>query len=101
MFSVYKTVHPPTGIDISVHCNFFNSKEQNLVIASANRLQIYKFNPDHAKNKKLKLECVETFSLYGTITAMKSCRYGSMTKDALVLVFGDAKVIYYRINNNT
>ena len=94
MFSVYKTVHPPTGIDLSIHCNFFNSKDQNLVIASANRLHVYKFNPDHTKNKKLKLECVETFNFYGTITAIKCCRYGSMTKDALILVFSDAKVFF-------
>ena len=92
MFSVYKTVHPPTCIDISVSCYFLNSKEQNLIIASANKLQIFKFNPDQNKNKKLKLECVETYNLYGTILAMKSCRYGPMTKDALILVFADAKV---------
>lgn len=92
MFSVYKTVHPPTGIDNSVFCYFINSKEQNLIISNANRLQIFRLNPDLNKQKKQKLECIETFNFYGNIVAMKSCRYGSMTKDALVLAFDDAKV---------
>lgn len=92
MFSIYKTLHPPTGIDNSVFCNFVSSKEQNLIVSSANKLQIFRLNPESSKNKKLNLECVDTFHLYGNISCMKSCRYGSMVKDALILAFEDAKV---------
>lgn len=95
MFTVFKTVHPPTGIDCSVYCNFLSAKEQNLITASGSKLQVYRFNVDpNSKANKLKLECFETFNFYGTICCMKSCRYGLMQKDALVLAFSDAKVLF-------
>ncbi len=93
MFSVYKTVHPPTSIENSVYCHFINSHEQNLITSSANRLQVYRLIADYSSSsKKLKLECIETFTLYGHICSIKSCRYGNMTKDALIIAFADAKV---------
>ena len=94
MFSVYKTVHPPTGIDNSVYCYFINQGEPNLITSSANRLSIYRLNedPSSSNNAKLKLECVETFTLHGQICAIKPCRYGNMTKDALIIAFANAKV---------
>jgi cleavage and polyadenylation specificity factor subunit 1 len=96
MFSVYKTVHPPTGIDNSVYCYFINNHEQNLITSSANRLQVYRLNADYASSsKKLKLECLETYTLHGQICSIKACRYGNMTKDALIIAFADAKVTKY------
>jgi cleavage and polyadenylation specificity factor subunit 1 len=92
MFSVYKTVHPPTGIDNSVHCYFINSNEQNLITSSANRLNVYRLVPDPMNSTKSKLECVETYYLFGHICSIKPCRYGNMNKDALVIAFADAKV---------
>lgn len=98
MFTLYKTVHPPTGIDCSVYCSFLSSKEHNLITASGNKLQIYRFHGDQQQKQqikpasKLKLECFDTFYFYGTICCMKPCRYGSMQKDALVIAFADAKV---------
>ena len=47
---------------------------------------------DYTESKKLKFECIETFTLFGNVNAMASCRYGSMMKDALILAFDDAKV---------
>lgn len=102
MFSLYKTIHPPTGVDNSVFCNFISPKEQNLVISSANKLQIFKFykssEPANTKTfnaeDNLKLELVESFYLYGTISALKACKYGSMNKDALIIAFSDAKAIF-------
>ncbi|CAF0847441.1 unnamed protein product [Brachionus calyciflorus] len=98
MFSLYKTVHPPTGIDNSVYCNFRNANENNLITSSGNRLNVYKFYPytintsDETKTNKLKLELVESYYLYGTISSVKSCRYGNMNKDALIIAFIDAKL---------
>lgn len=93
MFTVYKTVHPPTGIDCSVYCSFLSPKEHNLITSSCNKLQIYRFNFDpNSRSNKLKLECFDTFYFYGTISCIKPCRYGSMQKDALVIAFSDAKV---------
>jgi len=63
--------------------------------------QVYRLNPDYNKNKKLRLECIETFNLYGTIIAMEKCRYGNMTKDALILVFADAKLSIVQFDNYT
>lgn len=95
MFTLYKTVHPPTGIDCSVYCSFLSPREHNLITASGNKLQVYRFNFDpNSKSNKLKLECFDTFCFYGTICAIKSCRYGSMQKDALVIAFSDAKVLF-------
>lgn len=94
MFSVYKTVHPSTGIDDSVYCNFTSPHEKNLITSSANRLTVYRLvdNADVVEEKKLKFELVQSFTLYGHISCMKSCRYGNMTKDALILAFADAKL---------
>ena len=99
MFSVYKTVHPPTGVENAIYCNFLGAKERNLITASTNRLQVYRLanescssiNNNKSKSK-LKLECIESFNLFGNISTMASCRYGSMTKDALIIAFDDAKV---------
>jgi len=92
MFSIYKTVHPPTGIENALFCNFINSKDRNLITTSANILQVYRLNPDDNKSKKLKFECIESFTLFGNVSTLASCRYGSMTKDALILAFDDAKI---------
>ena len=115
MFSVYKTVHPPTGIDNSVFCNFLDENELNLITSTANRLQVYRLNqsslaepqiisanfnkqqsvPTYNAKNKLKLECVENFTFYGQISSIKSCRYRkSMSKDALIIAFADAKVFH-------
>jgi len=92
MFSVYKTVHPPTGVENSIYCNFLGPNERNLITSSTNRLQVYRLINENSKSKKLKLECMETFYLFGNISSMASCRYGPMNKDALILAFDDAKV---------
>ena len=95
MYSVHKTVHQPTGIDDAVYCNFINDKDDNLITFSANRLQVYRICADKKnKSNKTKLEFIESFYLYGNIAAIKPCRYGVMKKDALILAFTDAKVIF-------
>ncbi len=92
MFSVYKTVHPPTGIENAIYCSFLSPNESNLITASNNKLNVYRLNSEYNKSKKLKLQNAETFNLFGNISTMASCRYGAMTKDALIIAFDDAKV---------
>lgn len=92
VFSIYKTIHQPTGIENAIYCNFINPTHKNLITSSANILQVYRLNADDTKSKKVKFELAETFTLYGNVSAMASCRYGSMIKDALILAFDDAKL---------
>jgi cleavage and polyadenylation specificity factor subunit 1 len=96
MFSFFKTIHEPTGIDNSVYCHFMSSDEQNIITSSANLLQIYRLNSDPSSdcknNKKLKLELVGTFNFYANISAITHCRFASMVKDALIIAFADAKL---------
>ncbi|RNA20066.1 Cleavage and polyadenylation specificity factor subunit 1 [Brachionus plicatilis] len=99
MHSLYKTIHPPTGIDNSVYCNFRSSTENNLITSCSNRLNVYRFYACHVPSDtndtpsiKNKLELVESFLLYGTISSIKSCRYGNMNKDSLIIAFKDAKL---------
>lgn len=93
MFSLFKTAHAPTAVDLAVNCSVLGAHENNLVTASGNKLQIYRFKFDPAaKSSKLKLECFDSFYFYGSICGLKACRYGSMQKDALVIAFADAKV---------
>ena len=91
MYTLHKTVHPPTGIDNALYCHFISAHENNLITFSANKLQVHRITLDKSKLNKTKLEFVQSFQLYGNICAIRSCRYGSMKKDALVLAFADAK----------
>lgn len=104
-YSIFKTLHAPTGIENAVYCNFINEKDQNLITSGTNQLQIYKLNLETPSdptsktliNKKLKFELVKSFQLFGIVSGVAKCRYGSMKKDALVIAFSDAKlsIIFY------
>jgi cleavage and polyadenylation specificity factor subunit 1 len=117
MYSLYKTLHAPTGVEQSVYCYFLNSKEASLITASGNQLHVYHLNTDgrddkttatmtttqvaKTTNDKLKFECVEKFDLFGNVCSMACCRYGNMTKDALILAFMDAKLAIVEYDLNT
>lgn len=103
-YNLFKTLVAPTGVENAVYCNFISDKDHNLITACANNLTIYRLNPDLLKlndNRKLKFECIQSFQLFGTISAISSCRYGSMRKDALVLAFLDAKLSIVEFNEQT
>lgn len=42
MYALYKQLHPPTGVEYSVCCNFFDHSEKNLVTAGVNQIQVYR-----------------------------------------------------------
>ena len=41
MYAICKEVHPPTGVEHSLYCNFFNNIERNLVVVSTNLIRVY------------------------------------------------------------
>ena len=90
MFSIYKTIHPPTGIEHAVWARFLSPSENNLILSSANHLFIYRVTGHPSK-----LECIHTFVLWGNICSITPCRLNSSSmasKDALFLSFMDAKL---------
>ena len=42
MYAIYKQIHPPTGIEHCVHCNFFSATYKNLVVSGVNQLHVYR-----------------------------------------------------------
>jgi cleavage and polyadenylation specificity factor subunit 1 len=103
-YSLFKTLHSPTGVENAIYCNFLNEKDQNLITSSANYLQIYRLNSellDKTTNRKLKFECIQNIQLFGTISSMAKCRYSNMKKDAIIITFIDAKVSIIEYNELT
>ncbi|KAK3085849.1 hypothetical protein FSP39_009622 [Pinctada imbricata] len=102
MYAVYKQTHPVTGIEHCVYCNFFNTSERNLVIASVNTLHVYRLNPDlevfmhffiiGLSRRKQKLECLASFTLFGNIMSMQFVKLPGSHRDSLLLSFCDAKL---------
>ncbi|CAF0866518.1 unnamed protein product [Adineta steineri] len=87
MFSIYKTIHPPTSIEHAVWSRFITPLENNLILSSANHIYVYRIN-----NHTTQFECLHTFILWGNICTITPCRIGSLTKDTLFLSFMDAKL---------
>ncbi|UJR31418.1 hypothetical protein I4U23_018911 [Adineta vaga] len=87
MFSIYKTIHPPTSIEHAVWAHFISPLENNLILSSANHLYVYRID-----NQTTKFECLHTFILWGNICTITPCRLGPLVKDALFLSFMDAKL---------
>ncbi|GFS30200.1 cleavage and polyadenylation specificity factor subunit 1 [Nephila pilipes] len=89
-------MHPPTAVEHCLYCNFYNSWEQNLLIAGASVLRIYRLVPETelpvTGEPKLKLECVQVFTLFGNVMSMKAVRLTNSPRDALLLSFKDAKL---------
>lgn len=100
MYAIYKQLHPPTGVEHCVYCNFFSSSEQNLVITAVNQIHVYRLSYENEVSAeeaikdttKQKLECLASFSLFGNVMSMKSVRLPGAQRDALLLGFSDAKL---------
>ena len=89
MYSIFKTIHPPTGIEHAVWARFTSPSENNLILSSANHLYIYRVNASTGTFERL-----HTFNVWGTICSMNACRLNPTvsSKDALFLSFMDAKL---------
>uniref|UniRef100_A0A452ETX6 Cleavage and polyadenylation specificity factor subunit 1 n=1 Tax=Capra hircus TaxID=9925 RepID=A0A452ETX6_CAPHI len=98
MYAVYKQAHPPTGLEFSMYCNFFNNSERNLVVAGTSQLYVYRLNRDSEVGRpagaahREKLELVASFSFFGNVMSMASVQLAGAKRDALLLSFKDAKL---------
>ncbi|OCT77362.1 hypothetical protein XELAEV_18032563mg, partial [Xenopus laevis] len=103
MYAVYRQAHPPTGLEFSMSCNFFNNSERNLVVAGTSQLYVYRLNPSsessskgesvsEVKGHKEKLELMASFSFFGNIMSMASVQLAGAKRDALLLSFKEAKL---------
>lgn len=101
---MFKEVHSPTGVELAVVCNFLNSYEENLVISTANELQVYRMNhnignksndtelrKEPEKSIKSKLECLLTFKLFEKVVSIQPIKIENNT-DFLLLCFQEAKL---------
>lgn len=97
VYSVCQTTHPATTVEHSIQCQFYNLNENNLVVAGANQLTVYRIE------SKL-LEHCQTFELYGNVASMQRIALGnkgSRKRDSLVLSFHDAKLSIVEYNPET
>ena len=46
MYSIHKTMHPPTGIELSLYCSLMGQGDQQLVVAGSNMLKVFRLVPD-------------------------------------------------------
>ena len=46
VYALYRQLHPVTGIEHCVYCNFIDIEEKNLVISGVNQLQIYRLSSE-------------------------------------------------------
>ena len=65
MFSICKQTIPATGVEFAIKCKFFNSLEENLCVAGANVLKVFRIIPEVEFNTKEKYfgESNKTFSI--------------------------------------
>uniref|UniRef100_T1JE89 Cleavage/polyadenylation specificity factor A subunit C-terminal domain-containing protein n=1 Tax=Strigamia maritima TaxID=126957 RepID=T1JE89_STRMM len=85
MFAIHKQLHPPTGVEHAIFCHFFNRREKNLILSGANQLRVFKLYGN-------KMECSQTFELYGNIMSLQSVQLPESSRDYLLLSFRDAKL---------
>ena len=46
MYSLCKTTHHATGVELSLYCHFFNKTEKSLIVTGANVIRIFRLVPD-------------------------------------------------------
>ncbi|XP_053571965.1 cleavage and polyadenylation specificity factor subunit 1 [Bombina bombina] len=103
MYAVYRQAHPPTGLEFSMFCNFFNNSEKNLVVAGTSQIYVYRLNHDsessskgekssEGKTHREKLELMASFSFFGNVMSMASVQLAGAKRDALLLSFKEAKL---------
>uniref|UniRef100_A0A8C4Q1K6 Cleavage and polyadenylation specificity factor subunit 1 n=1 Tax=Eptatretus burgeri TaxID=7764 RepID=A0A8C4Q1K6_EPTBU len=103
MYAIHRQVHPPTGIEHAVYCQFLPNQSQNLVVAGNSQLHVFRLLCDSeisskgdkitdARQRRDKLELQASFSVFGNIASMESVRLVNNTRDSLLLSFMDAKL---------
>ncbi|KAF6036419.1 Cpsf160 [Bugula neritina] len=99
MYGIVRTVHQPTAVDDCCSCKFFNNQEENLVVACANWLKVYRVVAGEASpsdtgsvGSKQKLECVVSYHLFGNIVSVSALCLPWKARDIILLSFKDAKI---------
>ncbi|KAG7296755.1 hypothetical protein JYU34_020690 [Plutella xylostella] len=102
MYSIARQTHPATGIEHSVSCCFFNNDEPCLVTAGANIIKVFRLYPEADSKEvnaagqpippKMKLECLATYTLWGSVMSLAVVPAPSMGRDLLLLSFREAKL---------
>jgi cleavage and polyadenylation specificity factor subunit 1 len=117
MYAICGTSHSPTQIEDSIYCHFYDYKERNLVTVGSTQLKIFRLisdtsnetslqssNNDLLNTKslgKVRLECVQSFTLFGTIESLSCVSFMSSKRDSLLIAFSDAKVSIVEYDPNT
>jgi len=115
VYALYRQMHPVTTIEHCVCCNFVDNDQKNLVVAGTNLLQVYRLNNDaetgqkdtvigarsqeklldkahDARCRRIRLEFVCSFQLYGNILSLQSVKLAGATLDSILISFSDAKL---------
>jgi len=115
VYALYRQVHPVTTIEHCICCNFVDQDQKNLVVAGTNLLQVYRLNSDaeagqkdavsgaksqeklidkalDGRSRRIRLEFICSFQLYGNILSMQSVRLAGAALDSLLISFSDAKL---------
>jgi len=115
VYALCRQVHPVTTIEHCVCCNFVDHNKKNLVLAGTNLIQVYRLNSDaeagrkdvvtgaksqeksldkthDGRSRRIRLEFVCSFQLYGNILSMKSVRLAGADLDSILISFADAKL---------
>lgn len=116
MYAISKTIHPPTQVEHSIFCHFYNYLERNLITAGQNLLKIYRLlnvgltQTDKIKNStfyegesfsNVKLECMQVFTLNANIESLNMVSFVGANRDCLILAFSDAKLSIVEYDPNT
>uniref|UniRef100_H2YEY2 Cleavage/polyadenylation specificity factor A subunit C-terminal domain-containing protein n=1 Tax=Ciona savignyi TaxID=51511 RepID=H2YEY2_CIOSA len=103
MYTWYRQIHAPTGLEQCIYCNFTSEKEKNLVVTAASELTVYRLEKNvevPGKNEgteentvvKQKLQQVGSWQLFGNVVRMKLIRLSGAKLDSVLLSFADAKL---------
>lgn len=97
MQGIFQEVHSPTGIESALVCNFINAHEENIIVSTANELQVYKVREEPTKSF---MECLMTFKVTEKIVSMEPIK-GNNCTDYLLLAFKEAKLSIVQYDDET
>jgi cleavage and polyadenylation specificity factor subunit 1 len=100
-YPLYKTLHPPTGVEECCTGSIFGDNEINLIVAKTSLLQIFRIKraASHLRDTATaivgtpKLELLVEKSMHGNIESVGVVRLPGSKRDSIVLSYKDAKVI--------
>ncbi|KAF0313007.1 Cleavage and polyadenylation specificity factor subunit 1 [Amphibalanus amphitrite] len=100
MYSIHKTMHPPTGIELSLYCNLMGQGDKQLVVAGSNMLKVFRLVPETEELQstekgecpKTRLECLLSFPLFGRVAALASALLPGSRRDSLLVGFDEGKL---------